>query len=143
VFLGYLNRPEATEEAFHDGWFRTGDVGVWTTSGSLRIVGRRATDLIKSGGYKIGAGEIENVLAEHPGVVEVAVTGEPDDDLGERIVAWVVPRDAASPPDAAELMELVAAQLAPHKRPRVVRFVDILPRNEMGKIMKRQLSAPA
>src|SRR6185437_5616959 len=80
VFLGYLNRPEATEEAFHDGWFRTGDVGMWTATGSLRIVGRRATDLIKSGGYKIGAGEIENVLAEHPGVVEVAVTGEPDDD---------------------------------------------------------------
>jgi malonyl-CoA/methylmalonyl-CoA synthetase len=138
IFLGYLNKPEATEAAFRDGWFRTGDVGFRTADGYYRIVGRRATDLIKSGGYKIGAGEIENVLAEHPGVVEVAITGEPDEDLGERIVAWVV----AGPerPDPAELTALVAQQLAPHKRPRVVRFVDALPRNEMGKVMKRQLS---
>jgi malonyl-CoA/methylmalonyl-CoA synthetase len=139
LFLGYLNRPDATEAAFRDGWFRTGDVGTRTSDGDLRIVGRRATDLIKSGGYKIGAGEIENVLAEHPGVVEVAVTGEPDEDLGERIVAWVVARQPAPDPD--ELAELVAGQLAPHKRPRVVRFVDALPRNELGKVLKRQLGA--
>jgi malonyl-CoA/methylmalonyl-CoA synthetase len=141
VFLGYLNRPDATEAALHDGWFTTGDVGFFTEQGNLRLVGRRATDLIKSGGYKIGANEIENVLAEHPGVVEVAVTGEPDDDLGERVVAWVV---AGSPaPDPAELADLVAKQLAPHKRPRVVHFVESLPRNEMGKIMKRRLVAEA
>ncbi|HVV24861.1 MAG TPA: acyl-CoA synthetase [Pseudonocardiaceae bacterium] len=139
LFLGYLNRPDATEAAFRDGWFRTGDVGMWTADGQMRIVGRRATDLIKSGGYKIGAGEIENVLSEHPGVVEVAVTGEPDADLGERIVAWVVARQPAPDPD--ELAELVAGQLAPHKRPRVVRFVEALPRNEMGKVLKRQLGA--
>lgn len=137
LFLGYLNRPDATEAAFADGWFRTGDVGTRTEDGQYRIVGRRATDLIKSGGYKIGAGEIENVLAEHPGVVEVAVTGEPDEDLGERVVAWVV---AGSPePDPEELTELVARELAPHKRPRAVRFVDALPRNEMGKVLKRAL----
>jgi malonyl-CoA/methylmalonyl-CoA synthetase len=141
VFLGYLNRPEATEEAFRDGWFRTGDVGTRTEDGYLRIVGRRATDLIKSGGYKIGAGEIENVLAEHPSVVEVAVTGEPDADLGERIVAWVVVVPGSPVPDPAELADLVAKQLAPHKRPRVVRFVDALPRNELGKVLKRQLTA--
>jgi len=141
LFLGYLNRPDATDAAFRDGWFRTGDVGSRTEDGQLRIVGRRATDLIKSGGYKIGAGEIENVLAEHPGVVEVAVTGEPDPDLGERIVAWVV---AGSPaPDPDELTDLVARLLAPHKRPRVVRFVDALPRNDMGKVLKRSLGQPA
>jgi malonyl-CoA/methylmalonyl-CoA synthetase len=141
LFLGYLNRPDATDAAFRDGWFRTGDVGSRTEDGQLRIVGRQATDLIKSGGYKIGAGEIEDVLAEHPGVVEVAVTGEPDPDLGERIVAWVV---AGSPaPDPDELAELVARLLAPHKRPRVVRFVDALPRNEMGKVLKRSLGQPA
>lgn len=139
LFLGYLNRPDATEAAFRDGWFRTGDVGTRTADGDIRIVGRRATDLIKSGGYKIGAGEIENVLAEHPGVVEVAVTGEPDADLGERIVAWVVAREPAPDPD--ELVDLVATQLAPHKRPRSVRFVTALPRNDMGKVLKRQLSA--
>ncbi len=138
VFLGYLNKPEATEAAFRNGWFRTGDVGFRTVDGYYRIVGRRATDLIKSGGYKIGAGEIENVLAEHPGVIEVAVTGEPDEDLGERIVAWVVA--GPSRPDPVELTDLVARQLAPHKRPRVVRFVDALPRNEMGKVLKRQLT---
>jgi malonyl-CoA/methylmalonyl-CoA synthetase len=141
LFLGYLNRPDATDAAFRDGWFRTGDVGSRTEDGQLRIVGRRATDLIKSGGYKIGAGEIENVLAEHPGVIEVAVTGEPDPDLGERIVAWVV---AGSPvPDPDELTELVARLLAPHKRPRVVRFLDALPRNDMGKVLKRSLGQPA
>jgi malonyl-CoA/methylmalonyl-CoA synthetase len=138
LFLGYLNRPDATEEAFRDGWFRTGDVATRNAEGDLRIVGRRATDLIKSGGYKIGAGEIENVIAEHPGVAEVAVTGEPDSDLGERIVAWVVPRSPA--PDPAELVDLVARQLATYKRPRVVRFIAALPRNDMGKVLKRQLS---
>ena len=92
LFTGYLNRPDATEAAFTaDGWFRTGDMAVRDPDGYVRIVGRKATDLIKSGGYKIGAGEIENALLEHPGVREAAVTGEPDADLGERIVAWVVP----------------------------------------------------
>jgi malonyl-CoA/methylmalonyl-CoA synthetase len=105
----------------------------------VRIVGRKATDLIKSGGYKIGAGEIENALLEHPQVREAAVTGEPDDDLGERVVAWVVPADPAGPPSGDELADHVAAQLAPHKRPRTVRFLDALPRNDMGKIMKRAL----
>ena len=90
LFLEYLNRPDATAEAMRDGWFATGDVATRAEDGYIRIVGRRATDLIKSGGYKIGAGEIENALLEHPAVAEAAVTGEPDDDLGERIVAWVV-----------------------------------------------------
>jgi malonyl-CoA/methylmalonyl-CoA synthetase len=137
LFLGYLNRPDATAAAMRDGWFRTGDMAVRDPDGYVRIVGRRATDLIKSGGYKIGAGEIENALLEHPGVVEVAVTGEPDADLGERIVAWVV---AGSPaPAAAELADHVARLLAPHKRPRVVRFLSELPRNDMGKVVKRAL----
>ncbi|MFG2720976.1 acyl-CoA synthetase [Streptomyces sp. NPDC048416] len=142
LFSGYLNRPDATAAAFtEDGWFRTGDMASVDADGQVRIVGRKATDLIKSGGYKIGAGEIENVLLDHPGVREAAVTGEPDDDLGERIVAWVVPTDPQSPPDAAELTAHVAGQLAPHKRPRVVRYLSELPRNDMGKIMKRALHA--
>lgn len=138
LFLGYLNRPDATAEVMRDGWFRTGDVAVGEPDGYVRIVGRRATDLIKSGGYKIGAGEIENALLEHPEVAEVAVTGEPDDDLGERVVAWVVP--AGPPPTAGELADHVTRLLAPHKRPRVVHFLDALPRNEMGKVVKRWLS---
>ncbi|MFI7293475.1 acyl-CoA synthetase [Streptomyces sp. NPDC050121] len=140
LFTEYLNRPDATAAAFTaDGWFRTGDVAVRDPDGYVRIVGRKATDLIKSGGYKIGAGEIENALLEHPGVREAAVTGEPDTDLGERIVAWVVPVDPGSPPAEGELADHVARRLAPHKRPRAVRYLDALPRNDMGKIMKRAL----
>ncbi|MFE2062465.1 acyl-CoA synthetase [Streptomyces sp. NPDC059467] len=140
LFTEYLNRPDATAAAFTaDGWFRTGDMAVREPDGYVRIVGRKATDLIKSGGYKIGAGEIENALLEHPGVREAAVTGEPDADLGERIVAWIVPADPQSPPSAEELADHVAGRLAPHKRPRVVRYLDVLPRNDMGKIMKRAL----
>ncbi|WKX16115.1 acyl-CoA synthetase [Streptomyces sp. NL15-2K] len=141
LFTGYLNRPDATAGAFTaDGWFRTGDMAVRDPDGYVRIVGRKATDLIKSGGYKIGAGEIENALLEHPGVREAAVTGEPDEDLGERIVAWIVPADPQAPPSIKELADHVAARLAPHKRPRVVHHLDVLPRNDMGKIMKRALS---
>ncbi|MFJ5061752.1 acyl-CoA synthetase [Streptomyces nigra] len=142
LFTEYLNRPDATRDAFTaDGWFRTGDMAVRDPDGYVRIVGRKATDLIKSGGYKIGAGEIENALLEHPGVREAAVTGEPDADLGERIVAWVVPADPQAPPSADELADHVAGRLAPHKRPRRVHYLDVLPRNDMGKIMKRALGA--
>ncbi|MEV6482512.1 acyl-CoA synthetase [Streptomyces sp. NPDC051576] len=141
LFTEYLNRPDATAAAFTaDGWFRTGDMAVRDPDGYVRIVGRKATDLIKSGGYKIGAGEIENALLEHPGVREAAVTGEPDADLGERIVAWIVPTDPQSPPELAELADHVAARLAPHKRPRVVRHLPTLPRNDMGKLLKRSLT---
>ncbi|MFC9850073.1 acyl-CoA synthetase [Streptomyces prasinus] len=140
LFTGYLNRPDATAGAFTpDGWFRTGDMAVRDADGYVRIVGRKATDLIKSGGYKIGAGEIENALLEHPGVREAAVTGEPDADLGERIVAWVVPSAPGAPPTLDELAGHVAARLAPHKRPRVLHHLAALPRNDMGKIMKRAL----
>ncbi|MFE7763558.1 acyl-CoA synthetase [Streptomyces sp. NPDC057438] len=140
LFTEYLNRPDATAAAFApDGWFRTGDMAVRDPDGYVRIVGRKATDLIKSGGYKIGAGEIENALLEHPGVREAAVTGEPDPDLGERVVAWIVPADPQSPPPAGELASHVAAHLSPHKRPRRVHYLSSLPRNDMGKIMKRAL----
>ena len=139
LFLEYLNRPEATEEAFRDGWFATGDVATRSSDGYIRIVGRRATDLIKSGGYKIGASEIENALNEHPAVAESAVTGEPDDDLGERIIAWVVVEEGAEAPSAQELADHVARLLTPHKRPRDVRYLDALPRNAMGKVTKATL----
>ena len=138
LFLEYLNRPDATAEVMRDGWFATGDVATRAPDGYIRIVGRRATDLIKSGGYKIGAGEIEGALLEHPGVAEVAVTGEPDEDLGERIVAWVVPAEGQRPGER-ELSDHVARLLTPHKRPRAVRYLDELPRNAMGKVMKNAL----
>jgi malonyl-CoA/methylmalonyl-CoA synthetase len=140
LFLEYLNRPDATAEAMAGGWFKTGDLATRAPDGYIRIVGRRATDLIKSGGFKIGAGEIEGALMEHPAVREVAVTGEPDADLGERIVAWVVAA-GDDRPSVDELAGHVADLLTPHKRPRVVHFVDELPRNEMGKVQKKRLTA--
>jgi malonyl-CoA/methylmalonyl-CoA synthetase len=137
VFSGYLNRPDATAAAIRDGWFFTGDIGTRAPDGYWRIVGRRSTDLIKTGGYKVGAGEIEVALLEHAAVREAAVTAAPDDDLGERIVAWVVPEGEA--PDPKVLIDHVASELAPHKRPRIVNFVDELPRNAMGKVVKTKL----
>ncbi|HET8538860.1 MAG TPA: AMP-binding protein [Anaeromyxobacter sp.] len=141
VFPGYLNRPDATRTAM-DGerFFYTGDIAAITAAGEVRIVGRRATDLIKTGGYKVGAGEVEAALLEHPCVREAAVVGIPDDDLGERIVAYVV-AGAGAPPRAEELSDHVARLLAPHKRPRDVRLVDALPRNAMGKVLKKELAA--
>ena len=135
LFSGYLNRPDATAEVLSDdGWYRTGDVAVIDAGGMHRIVGRESVDLIKSGGYRIGAGEIETVLLGHPDVAEAAVVGVPDDDLGQRIVAFVV--GSAS---AQELIDFVAGQLSVHKRPREVRLVDSLPRNAMGKVQKKLL----
>jgi malonyl-CoA/methylmalonyl-CoA synthetase len=138
LFDGYLNEPEATAEAVRDGWFDTGDLGTRAPDGYLRLVGRRSTDLIKSGGYRIGAGEIESALLTFPGVAEAAVLGLPDADLGERIVAWVVAA-AGVRPEPAALIDHVASALTPHKRPREIRFVDGLPRNAMGKVRKRDI----
>lgn len=143
VFAGYLDRegsgpsPDnaATAAVLEDGWFYTGDLAT-KVDGQIRIVGRRSTDIIKCGGFKVGAGEVEAALLEHPAIAEVAVIGEPDPDLGERIVAFVVARAAV---EAAELAAHVANRLSPHKRPRDVRFVDELPRNAMGKVNKAAL----
>jgi fatty acid CoA ligase FadD36 len=135
LFDGYLNKPDATADAFDADWYRTGDVAVIDDGGMHRIVGRESVDLIKTGGFRVGAGEIETVLLGHPGVVEVAVIGAPDDDLGQRIVAFVV-GDA----DGQELIDFVAQQLSVHKRPREVRLVDSLPRNAMGKVLKKELT---
>ena len=135
LFDGYLNRPDATAAVLgSDGWYQTGDVAVIDAAGMHRIVGRESVDLIKSGGFRVGAGEVETVLLGHPGVAEAAVVGMPDDDLGQRIVAFVV---GDAEPDA--LIGYVAEQLSVHKRPREVRVVATLPRNAMGKVLKKEL----
>ncbi|WP_407841892.1 AMP-binding protein (plasmid) [Streptomyces sp. DSM 116496] len=141
LFSGYLGRPEATAAAYtEDGWFRTGDIAaVDEADGVHRIVGRASIDMIKSGGYRIGAGEIENALLDHPKVSEAAVVGLPDADLGQRIVAFVVAEGVTGP----ELTDFVAAHLSVHKRPREVRFVAAIPRNAMGKPQKKLLLGDA
>lgn len=139
VFAGYLNRDDATREVLDEhGWFYTGDLATRAADGAIRIVGRRATDLIKCGGFKVGAGEVEAALLEHPKVREAAVIGAPHPDLGERIVAFVVTSESVS---SAALEDHVATLLSPHKRPREICFVSALPRNAMGKVQKKALRA--
>ena len=139
VFSGYLNRDEATAEVLdEDGWFYTGDLATRTAQGAIRILGRRSTDLIKTGGYRVGAGEIEACLLDHPSVREAAVAGVPDDDLGQRIEAFIVLRPGYDG-DTDTLVAFVADRLSPHKRPRAIHFLDELPRNAMGKVQKKRL----
>jgi fatty acid CoA ligase FadD36 len=135
MFDGYLGNPDATAAGWtEDGWFRTGDA-VTIEDDRFRIVGRLSVDLIKTGGYRVGAGEVENALLTHPAVREAAVVGVADDDLGQRIVAYVVGDNAGDP----DLAQHVADVLSVHKRPREVRWVDALPRNAMGKVLKSVL----
>lgn len=137
LFTGYLNRPDADAEAWTaDGWFRTGDVATIGPDGFHRIVGRASVDLIKSGGYRIGAGEVEAALRDHPAVADAAVIGAPDHDLGQAVVAYVIADGVVT---GDQLTAFVAERLSVHKRPRRVVLVDELPRNAMGKVLKKQL----
>lgn len=141
LFAGYLGQDDATRAAFTpDGWLRTGDAATIGPDGWHRIVGRVSTDLISSGGFRIGAGEVEDALAGHPGVRHAAVVGAPDPDLGQQVVAYVV----GSGVSEQELIDFVASRLSVHKRPRRIHLVDRLPRNALGKVRKTLLtSGPA
>ncbi|HEX8054606.1 MAG TPA: AMP-binding protein [Thermoleophilaceae bacterium] len=137
VFGGYWERPEANAESFEDGWFRTGDLGGLDADGYLRILGR-SKELIISGGFNVYPREVEDVLLGHPDVAEVAVVGTPSDEWGEVVTAFVVP--AGERPAADSLVDFAAERLAGFKRPRVVHFVDTLPRNALGKVLKHELA---
>lgn len=132
---GYLRGDRVEPAELVDGWYPTGDVATIGADGWHRIVGRASTDLIKTGGYRVGAGEVEDALLAHPAVREAAVVGRPHADLGEQITAFVV----AGPVAPDELIAFVAGRLAAHKRPREVRLVTELPRNAMGKVQKKRL----
>jgi malonyl-CoA/methylmalonyl-CoA synthetase len=139
VFSGYWGNPAATAEAFDpDGWFRTGDLGSLDERGYLRIEGR-SKELIITGGYNVHPREVEELLLEHPGVAEAAVVGTPSEEWGEQVTAFVVPADLAAPPGRDELLAFAAERLAGFKRPRVVHYVEALPRNALGKVMKHEL----
>jgi malonyl-CoA/methylmalonyl-CoA synthetase len=137
LFAGYWNQPEATTRAFMDGWFRTGDVARCSADGYITLCGRRS-DLIISGGFNVYPREIEDVLAEHPSVAEIAVRGMPDERRGEVPVAFVVPV-AGVAADEQMLIEWCRGQLASFKVPRRVIFLDRLPRTALGKVQKNQL----
>ncbi len=119
VFAGYHERPEETAKAFAEGgWFKTGDtVERLSPDGPFRILGRTSVDILKSGGYKLSALEIEEVLREHPAVSEAAVVGIPDEAWGDRVVACVIVRGGADPTEAA-LRAFVRERLAPYKVPK-------------------------
>ena len=136
VFAGYLGRPVGDAQTFVGGWFATGDL-VEVTDGYLRIVGRQS-DLVISGGFNVYPAEVEEVLLRHPGVAEVAVAGTPSDEWGEVVTAWVVPDGSGL--DTESLLRFAAEQLTPYKRPRLVRLVDALPRNAMGKVVRSELT---
>jgi fatty acid CoA ligase FadD36 len=140
LFDGYLGRPAETAATWTaDRWFVTGDVATIGPDGRHRIVGRESVDLIKTGGFRVGAGEVEAALLADPSIAEAAVVGVADDDLGQRIVAYVVAaQDRVVDPDA--LIATVAERLSVHKRPREVRVVEALPRNAMGKVVKTGLA---
>lgn len=137
VFLEYWRRPAATAEAFRGGWFRTGDVGV-VEDGRWRLLGRSSVDIIKTGGFKVSALEIEEVLREHPAIAECAVVGVEDADWGERVCLAVEPR--GGPPALEEIQGWARERLAPYKLPRDLRVVESLPRNAMGKVMKPEVA---
>lgn len=139
VFAGYWNRPAATAEAFTaDGWFKTGDLGWCSADGYYTITGR-ARELIISGGYNIYPREVEEVLAGHPAIAEVAVLGLPDPEMGEQVVAAVV-LEAGQAADDSEIIAFCRERLASYKKPRRVLFVDVLPRNALGKVQKHVLA---
>jgi malonyl-CoA/methylmalonyl-CoA synthetase len=136
VFLEYWERPEETGPAFtDDGWFRTGDTAV-VESGRYRILGRSSVDILKSGGEKISALEVEEVLLRHEAISEAAVVGMDDDEWGQRVVAVVVVKH---PVEADELREWARSSLAPHKVPKEFHFTDALPRNPLGKTVKPEV----
>ncbi len=136
VFVEYWERPEETAEAFtDDGWFRTGDTAV-VEDGRYRILGRTSVDILKTGGEKVSALEIEELLLSHPAVSEVAVVGVDDPEWGQRVVAMVV---VPTPMESDELRDWLKTRLAPHKVPKEIHFADSLPRNPMGKTIKPEV----
>ncbi|MCZ7564839.1 MAG: AMP-binding protein [Burkholderiales bacterium] len=137
VMRGYWQNEEATAVALHNGWLHTGDVGALDADGFLTLLDR-SKDLIISGGSNVYPREVEEVLLTHPGVQEVSVVGRPNPEWGEEIVAVVV-RTPGTPVAAEELDRLCLAHIARYKRPRDYRFVDELPKNNYGKILKTEL----
>jgi acyl-CoA synthetase (AMP-forming)/AMP-acid ligase II len=135
VFAGYFDRPAQTSERFDGEWFVTGDIGV-VEDGYIRLLGR-VTEVVISGGHNVYPAEVEDVLSRFGDVAEVAVSGTPSDEWGEVVTAWVVA--ASGKLDVEALLLHAAGELAPYKRPRIVRQVDSLPRNSMGKVMRRSL----
>jgi acyl-CoA synthetase (AMP-forming)/AMP-acid ligase II len=140
LMAGYWNDPEATAAAFEGGWFHSGDLVRADDEGFLYVVDRKK-DMIISGGENIYCAEVENALAAHPGVLDVAVIGAKHDRWGETPLAVVVPADPATPPTLDDLVEFTRDKLASYKKPTILVVTDELPRNAAGKVVKHELRA--
>ena len=140
LFKEYYRDPELTEKAWHDGLYHTGDVAWRDEDGYYWFIGRN-DDVIKSSGYRVGPFEVESVLMMHPAVLECAVTGVPDPIRGQIVKATIVLARTFSPSDelAEELKSFVKHNTAPYKYPRVIEFVDELPKTISGKIMRTEI----
>ena len=137
VFLNYWHKPDATSDAFTpDGWFKTGDIAV-IEDGYFRILGRMSVDIIKSGGYKISALEIEDILRVHDQIADCCVVGIDDDEWGELVAALIVPKQ--QPIDISEIEKWTRNKLPAYKIPRLYKTIDELPRNVMGKVTKKDV----
>ena len=136
-FEGYIGMPAETSASYStDGWFKTGDGAVIEPDGDLMIMGRLRSDFIKTNGFRVGAGEVEDVLLSYKGVTEAAVIGVPDEQQGERVVAFVVAEEVGK----AGLKDYVGVQLSRYKWPSEIQIVKELPRNSVGKVLKRELA---
>ena len=140
VMPGYWNRPEATAEALKDGWLHTGDIGYVDDDGYLFLTDR-VKDMIISGGSNIYPREVEEVLLQHEAIDEACVIGIPDETWGESVKAVVVLKVGAVAPTGEELIEFCRSRLASYKKPKSVDFVETLPKNAYGKVLKRELKA--
>jgi len=139
VMAGYWQNEKATRDTLRDGWLHTGDIGAFDRDGHLAIVGR-LKDVIRSGSSSIMPKEVEDVIATHPAVDDVAVLGLPDPEWGEAVTAFVVLKPGMSSTEQ-ELVEHCREHLASYKKPRAVRFVASLPRSHYGKVIRAELLA--
>jgi len=137
--LSYWNKPEATTDTFEEGWLKTGDTAVYK-DGVYRILGRTSVDIIKSGGYKISALEVERYLLSHDHITDCAVLGKPDPEWGERVAA-IVTLSPGKKMSLVDLKQWASGRMVPYQIPTVLLVVDELPRNTMGKVNKKELNA--
>jgi len=140
VFTKYWRNDQATKESFtEDGFFKTGDIVERDSEDWFRILGRKSIDIIKSAGFKISALEVERELLEHENIAEVAVVGLPSEEFGQLVGAMIVLEDPSKPMSGKDLLEWSAARIARFKIPRVWNFEENIPRNDMGKIVKKEV----